>query len=277
MKTSAESTHGILEPTTGRAHFVLERRAPAPGLEPWVERHWTVRWELGEGSFEQEVLPHPSVNLSSEPGLIAVYGIPLGRSPHRIEGSGMVVGTKFKPGGFAAWSRIPVADLGNRRVPLGEALGASGRRLERGLAAVAGDAGAHIELVEDYLSARLPDPDPRYELVSEVVAEMLSAAPGTTVAELAERHAVSPRNLQRLFREYVGVGPKWVLKRYRVHEAAERIAAGEVEDGAALAADLGYADQSHFIADFSAQVGRSPGEYARACAAAAGREPALAA
>ena len=105
----------------------------------------------------------------------------------------------------------------------------------------------------------------------EVVEAMLVAEPGTTVAQLAARHAVSPRTLQRAFADHVGVGPKWVLKRYRMHVAAERIAAGEVGDGVSLALDLGYFDQSHFIRDFTAQIGRAPGAYARACAAAAGR------
>jgi AraC-like DNA-binding protein len=70
----------------------------------------------------------------------------------------------------------------------------------------------------------------------------------------------SPRSLQRLFREYVGVSPKWVLQRLRLHEAAERMLEGR--DWAALALDLGYFDQAHFIHDFKAVTGRSPGEYA---------------
>jgi AraC-like DNA-binding protein len=63
------------------------------------------------------------------------------------------------------------------------------------------------------------------------------------------------------------------MKRYRMHEAAQRIAAGESDGGARLALDLGYFDQAHFIRDFTEQVGRSPGVYARACAAGAGRRP----
>jgi AraC-like DNA-binding protein len=55
-----------------------------------------------------------------------------------------------------------------------------------------------------------------------------------------------------------------------MHEAAERIAAGEAPDGATLALDLGYFDQSHFIRDFTAQIGVAPSVYERACAAAAG-------
>jgi AraC-like DNA-binding protein len=274
MTRATTSTHGILEPGTGRAHFELTRRAPSAHLADHVERHWIVEWDLrGAEPFVQEILPHPCVNLSSEPGLIAVYGIPLSRSPHRLEGSGVVVGTKFRPGGFAGFIDTPTSGLNDRVVALAELFGGAGAHLERELARRAGDPDGHIEAVEAFLRERLPAPDLRFELVRAVVGEMLVATPGTTVAELAERHAVSQRTLQRLFRDHVGVGPKWVLKRYRIHEAAERIAAGEVDDQASLALELGYFDQPHFIRDFTAQIGRSPGAYARACAAAAGRDP----
>ena len=83
------------------------------------------------------------------------------------------------------------------------------------------------------------------------------------------RFGLSARSLQRLFRRYVGVGPKWVLQRYRLHEAAERIADGEGGDWAAFALELGYFDQAHFIKDFKALVGCSPAEYAAICASVA--------
>jgi AraC-like DNA-binding protein len=81
------------------------------------------------------------------------------------------------------------------------------------------------------------------------------------VDDLAAATGRSPRALQRLFREYVGVTPKWVLRRLRLQEAAERMAGG-AGDWAALAVDLGYFDQAHFINDFRRVVGRSPAEYA---------------
>jgi AraC-like DNA-binding protein len=52
-----------------------------------------------------------------------------------------------------------------------------------------------------------------------------------------------------------------VLRRLRLQEAAERMADG-AGDWAALAVDLGYFDQAHFINDFRRVVGRSPAEYA---------------
>jgi AraC-like DNA-binding protein len=67
--------------------------------------------------------------------------------------------------------------------------------------------------------------------------------------------------LQRIFSQYVGVSPKWVIKRYRLHEAAEQLAGGEVVDWPKIALELGYFDQAHFIKDFKTIVGESPAEY----------------
>jgi AraC-like DNA-binding protein len=72
------------------------------------------------------------------------------------------------------------------------------------------------------------------------------------------------RRLQRLFSDYVGVGPKWVIRRYRLHEAAARAADGAGLDLVRLAAELGYADQAHLTRDFTAMVGVPPARYARA-------------
>jgi AraC-like DNA-binding protein len=52
-----------------------------------------------------------------------------------------------------------------------------------------------------------------------------------------------------------------VIGRYRLHEAAARLKAGASPDLTALAQDLGYFDQAHFIRDFRRHVGESPGRF----------------
>jgi AraC-like DNA-binding protein len=49
-----------------------------------------------------------------------------------------------------------------------------------------------------------------------------------------------------------------VIRRYRLHEAAEQLKGPDPPPLAALAAALGYADQAHFARDFKAVVGRTP-------------------
>jgi AraC-like DNA-binding protein len=65
-----------------------------------------------------------------------------------------------------------------------------------------------------------------------------------------------------LFADYVGVSPKWVMRRARLHEAASRADSGEVVDWAQLAFDLGYADQAHLTRDFTDTIGVPPAQYA---------------
>jgi AraC-like DNA-binding protein len=84
-----------------------------------------------------------------------------------------------------------------------------------------------------------------------------------TVDDLADQTGISKRSLQRLFREYVGVPPKWVIRRYRLHELIERLEAGDPLDWPDLALELGYFDQAHLINDFRAITGYSPADYQR--------------
>jgi methylphosphotriester-DNA--protein-cysteine methyltransferase len=96
------------------------------------------------------------------------------------------------------------------------------------------------------------------EIVERIVQDPLL----TRVDVLAREVGGSVRQLQRLFAEHVGVGPKWVIRRYRLREVTERMETGGRIDWAALAADLGYADQPHFVRDFTAMVGETPTRYA---------------
>lgn len=85
------------------------------------------------------------------------------------------------------------------------------------------------------------------------------------VADFADAHNMSVRSLQRLFSAYVGVSPKWVILRYRIHEALAHATThtDPGTDWATLANDLGYADQAHLIRDFTRTVGVPPAAYAQ--------------
>ena len=84
----------------------------------------------------------------------------------------------------------------------------------------------------------------------------------TRAEQLADRAGVSLRSLQRLFSEYVGIGPKWVVQRFRVLEVAARAHSGEV-DWAAVAAELDFSDQAHLVRTFRDVVGAPPATYAK--------------
>lgn len=271
-----ENTRGILEPASVASVFRLARHPVAPDLVHAVERHWTVAWDLrGRRPFAQEILNHPNVNLSFEPHGAFVWGVGTTRTSHPLEGRGWVLGTRFRPGGFRALIDVPVARLTDRVVPLAELFGAADADALDGAVRACGDGedadadAARIELVEAFLRERLDRPDPRVAEVAGIVRLLLDEPSITRVDHLARRCHVSARTLQRLFHDYVGVSPKWVVQRQRLHTAAERIAEQPECDLGRLAVDLGYFDQAHFINEFKAVVGRPPAEYAAACRALA--------
>ncbi len=82
------------------------------------------------------------------------------------------------------------------------------------------------------------------------------------VGDLCHRVAMSERTLQRLLAKRLGLTPKWLIQRRRLHEASAALRSGSV-GLAGLAADLGYAGQAHFTRDFRKVTTMTPGELAR--------------
>ena len=268
---AAESRRGILDPRRGDTRFTLTRFDPSPGLAGLVDRYWFVRWDLrGQPPYAQETLTYPQVNLVFGTHRPGVFGAGTKRFVATLEGEGWVIGAKFRPGGFRPFWRGSVSELTDRSISVTEAFGAPGAEVEAAVhAARASDAPPEhcIALIEAFLRARAPEPDDDVALAARVVALAERDPAIARVTDLAERTGLTVRKLQRLFASHVGVSPRWVLRRFRVHEAAERVARGEVTDWSALACEVGYFDQAHFIREFKAQTGRTPGEYAALCAA----------
>jgi len=260
-ETSTTSEYGIVG--VRDVDFTLDRFAPAPDLAHLVERHWLVSWELPEGrSASVTLLGHPCINLVLDRGVLSVAGIGTGRFTYVYDGVGRVFGTKFRPGAFLPFLGSPVSGLTGSGMLAEQLWGPPAAALA---ASMTGPVSELIAQVEGFLRARLPEPDPQVELVGRIVADLLHDRTITRVDDVVARFDIPPRRLQRLFSRYVGVSPKWVLRRYRLHEAAARLAEERDRPWAEVAAELGYFDQSHFIRDFTATIGMTPVAYARAC------------
>lgn len=253
------TTHGILVPSGSAGNWTLERLEPPADLAPFIDRFWSVEWSRGvRMPFTQATLPHPCVNVVLGTHRIGVHGPSMDRFVARLEGDGWVVGAKFHPGGFRPFLGEDVATLAGRELPIASVLGAS----------IACDrTNAHERLV-DFFRQRLPAAfDPNILVTRRAVDRVREDRTIARASDLAMAMDMSVRTLQRLFRSYVGVSPKWVIRRCRIHEACDRVAKGEMQSWSALAHELGYCDQAHFVRDFKAQVDVTPSRYAEMCRA----------
>ncbi len=262
------STGGVLFPHA--AGFQLTHFAPSPALAPFVERHWVVRWDLTDREpFEQQLVPHPCVNVVVESRLTAIHGVVTTRSSKRLVGRGRAVGTKFRPGGFRPFWGRSVHELNDRADELDVLFGQAAVDLAQHVMGTADDADA-VACMDEFFRSRAPLPDPALAQVVQAARAILQDDMLLRVSQLSAALSLSLPTLRRLFREYVGVGPKTMIRRTQIHRAADALASGHSVDMSRLAAELGYFDQAHFIRAFEAEVGYSPGEYRRRTRVASG-------
>jgi AraC-like DNA-binding protein len=258
---------GILSAGAGAPKFQLARYLPAEDLAHLVEHLWVVRWDLrGQEPHRQETLPYPCVHAVIEKGRSQVYGVHTGKFTRLLSEQGQVLGIKFRPGAFYPFVRWPVSRLTNRSVRFSEVFGRESTSLEDALAAPV-DEGPALDLAERFLREGLPVQDERGRAAGEIVEWISAHREVTRVDAVAAHFELNKRTLQRLFDRYVGVSPKWVIKRFRVHEVAQRLAEGETVNWPAIVAELGYTDHAHFINDFKSIVGHTPAAYLRRLAA----------
>jgi AraC-like DNA-binding protein len=208
----------------------------------------------------QENLPHPSVHLVLEKGKSRIVGVVKGKFSRLLENKGRVFGIKFKPGAFYPFVKFPISKLTNRVISVTEFFGADGKALEAAILPLE-DEGKMIEIAENFIRARLPERDENVTFINRIVDRIAAAREIIKVDDVVSQFHLNKRTLQRFFNQYVGVSPKWVIKRYRLHEVVEQLARGEIVDWPQLALALGYFDQAHFIKDFKTIVGKSPTEY----------------
>jgi AraC-like DNA-binding protein len=253
---------GVLHSRRAADRFRLAQYDPGPELKPFVDYYWIVEWDLrGRPAHEQKVLPHPNVHLAFEDTGADLHGVDRKLFVRRIEGRGRVLGVRFRPGGFHPFWRAPVSQLNDRVIAASELFGAAAERAREAIMAADGDA-EMVAHAERMLSETPPEPDPVAEEVAGMVTRIVSDPALRRTDQLSVTLGVPVRRLQRLFAEYVGVSPKWVMRRARLHDAAERADSGAPVDWAALSADLGYADQAHLTRDFTATIGIPPARYA---------------
>lgn len=154
-----------------------------------------------------------------------------------------------------------MAELTNQHRPISEVLGRDTSEL-RLLVESEPDPAVRVRLLSTFLATIQPEQDATAGAVADLVDEISRRRDLTQVGQVADLAGLSVRGLQRLFADYVGAGPKWVIQRFRLQEAAARAAGPGPVNWSALALELGFADQAHLTRVFTATIGTSPAAFA---------------
>ncbi|MFV0458941.1 MAG: helix-turn-helix domain-containing protein [Actinomycetales bacterium] len=280
-----QDTRGIVSPRHMMRRVRLTRYPPPAELTGLIDWFWSVEYALPDGLVHrQDVVSQPGVNLSvgvvppegadPPPGpyslRFGVQGVSTALSTRMLSAAGWNLAAKSSTGGFGAW-HPDVAALTDRWFPTAEVLAL--HRLgttadEVAEAVAAGAVGDGVPILSDLLVQLVDHSDPhRVETAREVARVAAAVEHDRTVARVehvAALAGVTVRTVQRLFSSYAGVSPTWVIRRFRLLEAAELVRGGQEVDWAEVASDLGYSDQAHLTRDFTATLGSSPAAYGRA-------------
>jgi AraC-like DNA-binding protein len=153
---------------------------------------------------------------------------------------------------------VPMRELANRLVALGDVLGPFAAELAERLAG-APDSATRNALAQHLLARRLRDDHGAAPEVAYALACLRTTRGAARVEALAAEVGWSRRHLAARFRDELGLPPKALARLIRVEHAAQRVCAGEPL--AEVAYHSGYADQPHFNRDFRELVGCAPGEF----------------
>ncbi len=241
--------------------FVFNRFLPSENLRDLVDFYWSIQWELGEGeSHTQEVVPHPAVNLTFLKDDSRITGISDKMYTHTLSGKGLLIGTKFCPAGFYPYaknSNLLLSKAVDQRFNVERVFDIDAKRFENEVLMME-EPQDQIQKIEEEIFDSIPEYDEKIAFLNALVLQIEEDTTITSVAIICEQFEIGERQLQRLFSKYIGVSPKWVIRRYRLQKTLGRIENGETIVWRDLAVELGYYDQAHFIKDFKKFFGKNP-------------------
>lgn len=276
-----DDTRGIVDPASMLRVVDFDRYPAGETLAGLVDWFWSVAWDLPTGtSHDQEVLNHPAGHISIgtvddagiplDPAEGRVYGVQTGTSHRHLTGVGWTVAARTSVGGLGVFLDAPARDAADRQLDFGAGLpGLDGPAVVDAVSEL-GSNGDRVARLRHHLGDLVARRDQAQLAEARRVAEVAALAERDRtvcrVEHLAAAAGVSVRTLQRLFDVHVGASPSFVIRRWRIIEAAEA-ARQATERGdrwrgwATVAAELGYADQAHLTRDFQRHLGVSPSAY----------------
>lgn len=219
-------------------------------------------WSIGEqaGHRRRVAIPRLEIHVGVR------FGVPGGIDAHALGVRSSVLRKTIGGGQRAVFARLP---LGSNRAVLGTSPAAIsgqtvaledlwGRRsaeklLER-LARSAPEAAAAV--LRQAIAERMgPELGSDHRELVRAATELLLHEPVNLVAE---QLGTSERHFRRIFREMVGVSPKVYARLRRFRSAVSLAQQTSQPEWAAIAAETGYYDQAHLIAEFRTIGGAAP-------------------
>ena len=258
--------------------MLLSEIHPSQSLSPYISQYW-------EGSFNVDktqdmclhLTPHGCLEIIVHLNEIhcQIYKdgkwekspdymvIGMFTQPHKVMFQSLVnaFAIRFKPDGFYHIFGVPPALFIDAYEDIALILDKKFREFSH-LIREAKTMESRIALTEKFLLNCL-DRSTTMENYVHYAARLIRRDPNIKIIDLADKVHVSQRQLERQFKERIGVSPKHYLRLNRIQKALQHFNLSHTVDMLSVAYSCGYFDQAHFIKDFKKITGLNPSTFVK--------------
>ena len=247
---------------------------PCAALKPFVQHYWILETtHPAPIGSRDKVLPygHPEIGFiygddyrfyqtGQEPALLPKSFV-AGQfcQSYYLEPTGAtgVIGIRFTPTGLFALFQVSMSSLTNKITDFAEIGGEEVPEITAEIIeATPND--RRIEVIETYLLGKLANHKAQTNLLQRTVDLILKEIGNVTMGEICEKVNISARQLERKFKEQIGMSPKLFSRVVRVNHALKLLRTNPTYNWQDIIFLCGYYDQAHFIKDFKDLTGECP-------------------
>ncbi|MBC8770423.1 AraC family transcriptional regulator [Arenibacter sp. BSSL-BM3] len=251
----------------------IKEYMPCESLRPFVELFWEGSFNINAtGSMSMQMIPNGCLELiihlndlhcdlennktwSQTPDYL-ILGLITQPCEVRFKNCVSVFAIRFKPEGiyniFGVPSSLLMESYEDMSMVLGHGFLDFSKRLKEKIGV-----DSMIRHTENYLLKNLLDKKIDLNYVN-LAAELIRNTKGVRIKDLSSQLYISQRQLEREFKEKLGISPKHYLRIVRINEVLRLLNEDHMIDLTSVAYQCGYFDQAHFIKDFKKITGQKP-------------------
>lgn len=246
---------------------------PCKSLNSFVEVFWKARFQtVTSGPLSLQMIPNGCVELiihlndlhcdlennygwSQSPDFM-ILGLFTQPYEVRFSGDVNVFAIRFKPEGFYNIFGVPASEFKERYEDM-TLVKCNGFREFSNRIREGKSVSSMIKLTEIYLLKSLQNNKIDISYVN-LAAQLIRSTKGLKIDEISSKIFISKRQLEREFKNKIGISPKHYLRITRINEVVRFLNSNQSFDLTSVAYHCGYFDQAHFIHDFKRITGQKP-------------------
>jgi AraC-like DNA-binding protein len=252
-----------LQPTTRGAEGQVSYREALPDqhLRNWIYCYWELKTLAPLASaFHYRVVADGCMDIffeTSDPGRPYIMGFSSSYTEFPLPGVFHYTGVRFLPGAFPLLYGIKAAELTNRFEELHHVVPLLSKAMAT-LNPVSTDLDDITSLFDLLFLKALNNPARTPDHRFYEAMELILRARGTAQLNQDLGTGISPRQLRRLFDDYIGDSPKTFSKIVRFQHILQAKPSAESLRKNKIFFNAGYYDQAHFIKEFKMLFGNTP-------------------